>query len=66
MNAFEAALHAFDESACASPGHSTRRMLARYVIERALTGERDLEALRDGALRYVKSGGSHKPPEATR
>jgi len=33
----------------------TRRLLAQYVIEHALTGERDVDALRDGALGYVKS-----------
>ena len=52
--AFEAALNSLDERACQAPPHTTRRLLAHYVIERALTGERDLTALRDGALHYVE------------
>ena len=54
-DAFEAALHSLDESTCEAPPHMTRRLLAQYVIEHALTGQRDLDALRDGALGYVKS-----------
>jgi len=55
-DAFEAALHSLDESACDTSPHATRRILARYVIERALSGERDLSRLRDGALAYVTAG----------
>ena len=54
-DAFEAALLSIHESTCETPAHTTRRLLAHYVIEHALTGERDFEALRDGALSYVKS-----------
>ena len=53
-DAFAAALHSLDESTCQTPPHTTRRLLAHYVIEHALTGERQLEALRDGALTYVR------------
>jgi hypothetical protein len=53
-DAFEAALHCIGESTCEHSPHATRRLLAHYVIERALAGERDFVALRDGALCYVR------------
>jgi hypothetical protein len=52
-DAFEAALQTINESTCTRPAHVTRRLLARYVMERALSGERQVSALRDGALAYV-------------
>jgi hypothetical protein len=55
-DAFEAALQSLDESTCDTSPHTARRLLARYVIERALSGERELNALREGALAYVQSG----------
>jgi hypothetical protein len=54
-DAFEAALHAIDEGTCETSAHVTRRLLARYVIERALGGEREVAALCDGALAYVST-----------
>jgi hypothetical protein len=54
-DAFEAALLTIHENTCESPARTTRRLLAQYVIEHALTGERDFEALRNGALGYVNS-----------
>ena len=54
-DAFEAALLSIHESTCETAAHTIRRRLAEYVIEQALTGERDFDALRDGALGYVRS-----------
>ena len=47
---FEAALQAVDESVCAHAPHAARQILARYIIERALGGERDPVKLGEGAL----------------
>jgi hypothetical protein len=54
-DAFEAALHSLDESTCNGPPHAARRLLARYVIERTLSGERDVTVLRDGALSWLRN-----------
>jgi len=61
VDAFEAALHGLDESTCETSPHTIRRLLAQYVIERALNGERELKALRDGALAYVAAMGVAQP-----
>jgi hypothetical protein len=55
--AFEAALRRLDESTCETSPHTIRRLMAQYVIEHALNGERELKALRDGALAYVAAIG---------
>jgi hypothetical protein len=55
---FEAALHSVDESACAHSPYATRQILARYIIERALGGERDPVKLGEGALACLSLSGS--------
>jgi len=45
---FEAALQAVDESAC--PPSAARQVLARYIIEGVLGGERDPVKLGEGAM----------------
>src|SRR5207249_2249199 len=47
---FEQALQRVDESVSGIAPHATRQLLARYIIEKALGGERDPDRLRDGAL----------------
>jgi hypothetical protein len=47
---FEAALKCLDESACEHSPYAARQVLARYIIERALGGERDPVRLGEGAL----------------
>jgi len=49
-DAFEAALRALDETTCPHNPHATRLILGRYIIERALAGERDPAKLGEGAL----------------
>lgn len=59
--AFEAALLSVQEVACDFPPYRARQLLARYVMEGALRGERDPVRLRQHALerlRLVTSGGS--------
>jgi len=48
--AFEAALGAVVGPLGAMPPERVRDILAKYISERALMGERDPETLRDGAL----------------
>jgi hypothetical protein len=48
--AFEAALASLPEQACELQPYTARQLLARYVMERALQGQRDLASLRDEAL----------------
>jgi len=48
--AFDAALQAVDGPLAAMPPERVRDILAKYIAERALMGERDPETLRDGAL----------------
>ena len=53
--AFQAALTRLDGSTCADT-HSVRRCLAEYISAHALMGELEVDALRDGALRYLQNG----------
>jgi len=48
--AFDAALQAVVGPLAAMPPERVRDILAKYISERALMGERDAETLRDGAL----------------
>jgi hypothetical protein len=50
---FEAALCAIDETTCRIDAYSARQALARYIMERALRGERDPERLKEGALEHL-------------
>jgi hypothetical protein len=49
-DAFEAALRALDERICPQNPYAARRIIGRYIIERALAGERDPVKLREGAV----------------
>jgi len=49
-DAFDAALRAVVGPLAAMPPERVRDILAKYIAERALMGERDPETLRDGAL----------------
>ena len=49
-DAFDAALHAVVGPLAAMPPERVRDILAKYIAERALMGERDPETLRRGAL----------------
>ena len=53
-DAFEAALGQLDESLPLDP-FTSRRMLARYVIEHMFDGERDPERLCREALKHLRS-----------
>ena len=55
-DAFEAALRHLDESVPVDP-FTSRRMLARYVIEHMFDGERDPEQLYKGALEHLRRVG---------
>jgi hypothetical protein len=52
-DAFEAVVSELDESTCEHAPYVARRLIARHIIERSLSGERDAGKLREGALRYV-------------
>ena len=56
--AYDAALHSIPDNNDVEP-HAARKLLARFVIERALRGDRNPEGMRDGALRCLErySGG---------
>ena len=58
---FEAALQSLDESACEVAPHAARQLLARYIIENALSGRRDPNQLCEGALLYLKLAASKQP-----
>ena len=49
-DAFEAAMQAVAGPMAGLPPERVRDILAKYIAERALMGERDPETLRDGAL----------------
>jgi hypothetical protein len=49
-DAFEAAIRAVAGPLAGLPPERVRDILAKYISERALMGERDAETLRDGAL----------------
>ena len=53
-DAFAAALGRLDESTCEVHPYTARHLLARYIIESTFSGPQDLEALRDGALEFVR------------
>src|SRR4051812_19747417 len=50
-DAFEAALRAVDERICLHNPYAARRIIGRYIIERALAGERDPVKLRKARSR---------------
>lgn len=52
-DAFEAALNYMSERTSGPVAHSARRALARHIMEAAFRGERDRDALIDGALAYA-------------
>jgi hypothetical protein len=52
--AFQAALVALGNDIQAS-SHSVRRTLAEYISAHALNGELDVDELRDGALRFIRT-----------
>jgi hypothetical protein len=60
--AFEAALQQLDESTCGVHPYAARKLLARYIIEKTFSGDREPGALREGALAYLKQA----PPPAPR
>jgi len=51
-DAFEAAIRAVADP-MDGPPERVRDILAKYIAEHALMGERDPESLRDGALEYL-------------
>jgi hypothetical protein len=56
-DAFEAALRALDEATCPYNPHTVRLIIGRYIIERALAGERDPAKLGHGALMCLETVG---------
>jgi hypothetical protein len=61
-DAFEAALQSLPEQARELRPYTARHLLARYIIERALDGERDPARLMEGALNSLSIDVS-QPPE---
>jgi hypothetical protein len=61
--AFEAALQSLPEPACEMRPYTARQLLARYVIEYALAGERDPLRLRDEALASLVIAASRQAVE---
>jgi hypothetical protein len=59
--AFEAACAEVREDTFSLEPHSVRRLLARYVMLRALGGDRNGDSLRDGALEDLRSVPSAPP-----
>ena len=57
-DAFEDALKSMHEDDCEVSPHTARQMLARYIVEKALAGERDRGRLRDGALDVLRTAGA--------
>jgi hypothetical protein len=51
--AFEAALARFHQATTYITPHSARQALAFFIIDKALSGERDAGRLRDDALRLL-------------
>jgi len=49
-DAFDAALRLIDEATCPYNPHTVRQIIGRFIIERALSGERDPAKLGQGAL----------------
>jgi hypothetical protein len=73
-DAFDAALRALDEISCPYEPHTARQIIARYIIERALNGERDPAKLGAGALMcldiigsagYAARGAKRAPPTSS-
>jgi hypothetical protein len=62
-DAFDQALQALPAEAHDLKPYTARQLLARYVIDRALSGVRDPVRMRDGALAYIglaaQDGASH-------
>jgi hypothetical protein len=56
-SAFESTLRSLDGKAAEE---STREAVARYIMDRAMRGERDPIRLRDGALAHIGTGGPAK------
>ena len=73
-DAFDAALRALSEIGCPYEPHTARQIIARYIIERALDGERDAAKLGAGALMcldligsagYAARGPKRTPPTSS-
>jgi hypothetical protein len=62
-DAFEAALQSFPEQARELRPYTARQLLARYIIERALDGERDPTRLKEGALSDLSIEAFRQHPE---
>jgi hypothetical protein len=52
-DAFEEALQSLPEQARELRPYTARQLLARYIMEKTLGGQRDLVRLREGALAYL-------------
>ena len=63
-HAFETALRSLDESTCPCSPHEARQVIARYIIEHALNGERNPVNLGQGALRHLEIAGLSWPSTA--
>lgn len=61
-DAFEMALHALDEATCAMNPYLTRQMLARLIIERALSGDQDPAQMCASALEELRQLSSQESP----
>ena len=59
--AFQAALQSLDASAEGVNAHVLRQVLARFIMESALRGERDPIALCAGALDHLKALRPQRP-----
>ena len=53
-NAFDEALHSFPAEAHELVPYTARQLMARYIMDRALSGVVDTGRLRDGALDFVR------------
>jgi hypothetical protein len=51
--AFDEALQSLPEQACEMKPYTARQLLARYIMEKTLDGQRDLVRLREGALSFL-------------
>jgi hypothetical protein len=60
--AFEAALARFHQATTYITPHSAHQALAVFIIDQALSGERDVARLRDDALRLLGIGGQVASP----
>jgi hypothetical protein len=63
-DAFEGALQSLPEQARELRPYTARHLLARYIIERALNGERDPTRLMESALNSLSTEALRQPPGA--